>query len=130
MTPDYARSRGFSLLELSVAMTILAAIVLGLGSIMMLGARGLQDGQSSAVDARDRGHARGHGLKPERKPPDDLVVVDDVGVKVTPPQRPRDQANIFTFMGSSSSSERPTQHIAKKVAQDIVQTTKKGGKDT
>lgn len=59
---------------------------------------------------------------------DDLVVVDEIGVKVTPPQRPRDQANIFSFMGSSSSSERPTQHIAKKVAQDIVQTTKKGGK--
>ncbi len=58
----------------------------------------------------------------------DLVVVDEVGVKVTPPQRPRDKANIFTFMGSGSSSERPTQHIAKKVAQDIVQTTKKGGK--
>jgi lysine-ketoglutarate reductase/saccharopine dehydrogenase-like protein (TIGR00300 family) len=58
----------------------------------------------------------------------DLVVVDEIGVKVAPPQRPRDQANIFAFMGSSSSSERPTQHIAKKVAQDIVQTAKKGGK--
>ncbi len=58
----------------------------------------------------------------------DLIVVDEIGVKVTPPQRPRDKANIFSFMGSSSSSERPTQHIAKKVAQDIVQTTKKGGK--
>jgi lysine-ketoglutarate reductase/saccharopine dehydrogenase-like protein (TIGR00300 family) len=59
---------------------------------------------------------------------DDLIVVDEIGVKVTPPQRPRDQANIFAFMGSSSSSERPTQHIAKKVAQDIIQTKKNGGK--
>ena len=58
----------------------------------------------------------------------DLVVVDEIGVKVEPPQRPRDSANIFAFMGSSSSSERPTQHIAKKVAKDIVKTTKKGGK--
>ncbi len=58
----------------------------------------------------------------------DLIVVDEIGVKVSPPQRPREQANIFAFMGSSSSSERPTQHIAKKVAQDIVQTTKNGGK--
>ena len=58
----------------------------------------------------------------------DLVVVDEIGVKVTPPQRPRDTANIFAFMGSSSSSERPTQHIAKKVAQDIVETKKNGGK--
>ncbi len=31
-------------------------------------------------------------------------------------------------MGSSSSSERPTQHIAKKVAQDIFETKKNGGK--
>jgi lysine-ketoglutarate reductase/saccharopine dehydrogenase-like protein (TIGR00300 family) len=58
----------------------------------------------------------------------DLIVVDEIGVKVTPPQRPRDKANIFSFMGSGSSSERPTQHIAKKVAQDIIQTTKEGGK--
>ncbi|MDH3677897.1 MAG: TIGR00300 family protein [Nitrosopumilus sp.] len=58
----------------------------------------------------------------------DLIIVDEIGVKVAPPQRPRDQANIFAFMGSSSSSERPTQHIAKKVARDIVQITKKGGK--
>ena len=58
----------------------------------------------------------------------DLIAVDEIGVKVTPPQRPRDKANIFSFMGSGSSSERPTQHIAKKVAQDIIQTTKKGGK--
>jgi len=58
----------------------------------------------------------------------DLIVVHEIGVKVVPPQRPRDQANIFAFMGSSSSSERPTQHIAKKVAEDIVQAKKKGGK--
>jgi lysine-ketoglutarate reductase/saccharopine dehydrogenase-like protein (TIGR00300 family) len=58
----------------------------------------------------------------------DLIVTEEIGVKVTPPQRPRNAANIFAFMGSSSSSERPTQHIAKKVAHDIVQTKKKGGK--
>lgn len=58
----------------------------------------------------------------------DLIVVDEIGVKVSPPQRPRDKADIFAFMGSSSSSERPTQHIAKKVAQDILETKKKGGK--
>ena len=58
----------------------------------------------------------------------DLIVTEEIGVKVTPPQRPRNTANIFAFMGSGSSSERPTQHIAKKVAHDIVQTKKKGGK--
>jgi lysine-ketoglutarate reductase/saccharopine dehydrogenase-like protein (TIGR00300 family) len=58
----------------------------------------------------------------------DLIVVGETGVKVIPPERPRDGSNVFEFMGSSSSSERPTQHIAKKVAQDIFKTKKQKGK--
>lgn len=58
----------------------------------------------------------------------DKVVVGETGIKITPPERPREGSNIFEFMGSSSSSERPTQHIAKKVAQDIYKTKKKKGK--
>jgi len=58
----------------------------------------------------------------------DLIVVGEDGVKVTPPERPREGSNVFEFMGSSSSSERPTQHIAKKVAEDIYKTKKKKGK--
>jgi len=45
-----------------------------------------------------------------------------------PPARPREGMNVFQFMGSSSSSERPTQHIARKVAEDIYKTKKQGGK--
>ncbi|RNJ75369.1 MAG: TIGR00300 family protein [Nitrosopumilus sp. B06] len=58
----------------------------------------------------------------------DQIVVGDQGVKITPPERPREGVNVFEFMGSSGSSERPTQHIAKKVAEDIRNTKKKGGK--
>jgi len=58
----------------------------------------------------------------------DQIVVGENGVKITPPERPREGVNVFEFMGSSSSSERPTQHIAKKVAEDIYNTKKKGGK--
>ena len=58
----------------------------------------------------------------------DNVVVGEGGIKITPPERPREGVNVFEFMGSSSSSERPTQHIAKKVADDIYNTKKKGGK--
>ena len=36
--------------------------------------------------------------------------------------------NVFQFMGSGSSSERPTQHIARKVAEDIMNTKKNKGK--
>ncbi len=75
----------------------------------------VHDGSASCVPVRD-----------VRK--GDLIVVGEEGVKITPPERPREGANIFEFMGSSSSSERPTQHIAKKVAYDIYDTKKSGGR--
>lgn len=59
---------------------------------------------------------------------DDQIIVGEGGVKINPPERPREGSNVFEFMGSSSSSERPTQHIAKKVADDIYNTKKNGGK--
>ncbi len=58
----------------------------------------------------------------------DKIIVGDSGVRVIPPERPREGVNVFEFMGSSSSSERPTQHIAKQVALDIIKTKKEGGK--
>jgi lysine-ketoglutarate reductase/saccharopine dehydrogenase-like protein (TIGR00300 family) len=58
----------------------------------------------------------------------DAIIIGENGVKITPPERPREGVDVFEFMGSSSSSERPTQHIAKKVADDIYNTKKKGGK--
>ena len=58
----------------------------------------------------------------------DMVVVGERGVKITPVERPREGVDIFQFMSSSSSSERPTQHIARKVASDIYNTKKDGGK--
>jgi len=58
----------------------------------------------------------------------DQIVVGEEGIKITPPERPREGVNVFEFMGSSSSSERPTQHIAKQVAEDIHNTKKNGGK--
>jgi len=58
----------------------------------------------------------------------DMIVVGEKGIRVTPPERPREGVNLFQFMGSGSSSERPTQHIARKVASDIYKTKKEGGK--
>ncbi len=58
----------------------------------------------------------------------DMVIVGEKGIKITPPERPREGVNLFQFMGSSSSSERPTQHIARKVAYDIYKTKKEKGK--
>jgi lysine-ketoglutarate reductase/saccharopine dehydrogenase-like protein (TIGR00300 family) len=58
----------------------------------------------------------------------DKIMTGEDGVKIMPPKRPREGMNVFQFMGGSSSSERPTQHIAKKVAEDIYKTRKSGGK--
>jgi lysine-ketoglutarate reductase/saccharopine dehydrogenase-like protein (TIGR00300 family) len=58
----------------------------------------------------------------------DMVVVGERGVKIIPLERPREGVDIFQFMSSNSSSERPTQHIARKVATDIYNTKKSGGK--
>lgn len=58
----------------------------------------------------------------------DQIIVGEKGIKITPPERPREGVNVFEFMGSSSSSERPTQHIAKQVADDIYKTKKNGKK--
>ena len=58
----------------------------------------------------------------------DLVVCDEDGIRVIPPPRPRAVTGLFEFMGSGSSSERPTQHIAKTVAADIFNTKRDGGR--
>jgi lysine-ketoglutarate reductase/saccharopine dehydrogenase-like protein (TIGR00300 family) len=58
----------------------------------------------------------------------DMVVVGERGIKIIPLERPREGIDIFQFMSSASSSERPTQHIARKVATDIYSTKKEDGK--
>jgi lysine-ketoglutarate reductase/saccharopine dehydrogenase-like protein (TIGR00300 family) len=58
----------------------------------------------------------------------DLIVTGEKGIKIVPQERPREGVDIFQFMSSTSSSERPTQQIAKKVAMDIIKTKQNSGK--
>ena len=58
----------------------------------------------------------------------DMMVVGEQGVRIIPLERPREGVDIFQFMSSSSSSERPTQQIARKVAHDLYNIKKDGGK--
>jgi len=58
----------------------------------------------------------------------DLVVTGERGIRIIPQERPREGVDIFQFMSSSSSSERPSQQIAIKVARDIYKTKQEGGK--
>ena len=58
----------------------------------------------------------------------DSIVVGERGVRIIPHERPREGIDIFQFMSSSSSSERPTQQIARKVANDIYKIKQSQGK--
>jgi lysine-ketoglutarate reductase/saccharopine dehydrogenase-like protein (TIGR00300 family) len=57
----------------------------------------------------------------------DLVVVGEQGVKVHYPERPREQSN-FEFMHGTVSSERPSVTLIAKIAREIIDVHKKGGK--
>jgi lysine-ketoglutarate reductase/saccharopine dehydrogenase-like protein (TIGR00300 family) len=58
----------------------------------------------------------------------DMIVTGEQGVRILPEERPREGVDIFQFMSSTSSSERPTQQIARKIAMDIYNTKNNGGK--
>lgn len=58
----------------------------------------------------------------------DMVVVGETGVRVVPPERPREGLDVFQFMSSHTSTEKPIQALAKRIADDIYDTKKKGGK--
>jgi lysine-ketoglutarate reductase/saccharopine dehydrogenase-like protein (TIGR00300 family) len=57
----------------------------------------------------------------------DLVVVGEEGVQVIPPERPRQLSN-FEFMHGTVSPERPSETIIAKVAAEIIDLKRKGGK--
>ena len=58
----------------------------------------------------------------------DLIVVGEKGIKVKPPERPRESIGIFKFMSSEASSEKPASTIIKQIAQDIYEVKKVRGK--
>jgi lysine-ketoglutarate reductase/saccharopine dehydrogenase-like protein (TIGR00300 family) len=57
----------------------------------------------------------------------DLVVAGEAGVRVRPPDRPRDAGGAFGFMQGGVSSERPSQSLIDRVAAAIEETRAEGG---
>ncbi|MFO7968035.1 MAG: TIGR00300 family protein [Archaeoglobaceae archaeon] len=57
----------------------------------------------------------------------DLIVLGEKGVRVSPPERPRESSR-FQFMTGSVSSERPTDEMVGIIAEEIVSLKKQGGK--
>ncbi|ELZ82420.1 LOR/SDH bifunctional protein [Haloferax elongans ATCC BAA-1513] len=58
---------------------------------------------------------------------DDLVVTDDTGIRVKPPERPRDASGPFGFMQGGISSERPSESLIGDIADALKETKKEGG---
>ncbi|MEE9510202.1 MAG: TIGR00300 family protein [Candidatus Bathyarchaeia archaeon] len=58
----------------------------------------------------------------------DLVVVGVMGIRVKPPERPREGVGIFEFMTSRVSSEKPSATIVKRVAEDLYYAKRDGKK--
>jgi lysine-ketoglutarate reductase/saccharopine dehydrogenase-like protein (TIGR00300 family) len=59
---------------------------------------------------------------------DDLVVTGERGIRIKPPERPREGVGVFEFMNSHVSSEKPSISLIKKIAEDLRETAKSGGK--
>jgi lysine-ketoglutarate reductase/saccharopine dehydrogenase-like protein (TIGR00300 family) len=57
----------------------------------------------------------------------ELVVTGDAGIRVKPPERPRDQEGAFGFMQGGISSERPSESTIAKIADAIRETKREGG---
>ncbi len=58
----------------------------------------------------------------------DKIVVGLDGVKVTPPHRSREEQQVFEFMNSDVSSEKPLMNIIDGIAKEMKEIKAKGGK--
>ncbi|MEM2848719.1 MAG: TIGR00300 family protein [Candidatus Bathyarchaeia archaeon] len=58
----------------------------------------------------------------------DLIVVGDRGVRVKPPEYPREGSGIFEFMTSRSSPEKPSTSIIRVIAEDMMKIKKSDGR--
>ncbi len=58
----------------------------------------------------------------------DKIVVGLDGVRVTPPHRSRDEQQVFEFMNSDVSSEKPLMNLINGIADEMKEIKAKGGK--
>jgi len=58
----------------------------------------------------------------------DLIVTGDTGIRVEPPERPRDSGGAFGFMQGGVSAERPSESTIRKIATAMRETKESGGK--
>ncbi|QLD91004.1 TIGR00300 family protein [Natronomonas salina] len=57
----------------------------------------------------------------------DMIVTGEAGIRVQPPERPRDQEGAFGFMQGGVSSERPSESTIQQIAGAVEETKAEGG---
>ncbi|MFQ5887465.1 MAG: TIGR00300 family protein [Candidatus Hydrothermarchaeales archaeon] len=57
----------------------------------------------------------------------DMIVVGKKGIRVEPPERPREYS-VFEFMKSTVSSEKPSKSLIKQIAKEILEVKKRKGR--
>ncbi|MBX0284941.1 TIGR00300 family protein [Haloarcula salinisoli] len=57
----------------------------------------------------------------------DRVVTGDTGIRVEPPERPRDSGGTFGFMQGGVSAERPSESTIRQIADAMRETSESGG---
>lgn len=73
----------------------------------------------------DRGEARMVPSASVRE--GELIVVGHEGIRILPPQRPRER-EVFSFMGSNVSSEHPKRLVIDEIAREMREIRARGGK--
>ncbi len=68
-----------------------------------------------------------HSIPMRKVKKGELVVVGNKGIKVIPPERSR-KKEVFSFMSSAISSEKPTLSLTRMIAKEMFELRKKGGK--
>ncbi len=58
----------------------------------------------------------------------DLVATGEKGIRIKPPERPREGVGVFEFMNSEVSPEKPATSIIRRIAEDLRRTNGDGGK--
>jgi len=58
----------------------------------------------------------------------ELVVTGEKGLRIKPPERPREGVSLFEFMNSDVSSEKPSISLIRKVAKELHEVASRGGK--
>jgi lysine-ketoglutarate reductase/saccharopine dehydrogenase-like protein (TIGR00300 family) len=58
----------------------------------------------------------------------DLIVIGEKGIRIKPPERPREGVGVFEFMSSDVSPEKPATSLIREVAKSLKERARNGGK--